>query len=82
MTVVRASDRSAAILAAGLVGILPATEWTRCGNSAEEVIDQARRPVAPQAGCPCYEWGAAAGNAALEKTLSRIRALVRRTNKE
>jgi len=48
----------------------------------KKVIDQARRPVVPQGGCPCYEWGAHGGNPALEKTLSRIRAFVRRTNKE
>ena len=54
MTVVRACDRSTAILAVGPAGILPATGRTRCGDSAQEVIDQARRPVVPQAGCLCY----------------------------
>jgi len=63
----RARDWSAAILAVGPAGILPATGRTRCGESAEEVIDQARRPVAPQAGCLCYEWSAHHGNGALEK---------------
>jgi len=66
MTVARASDRSTAILAVGPAGILSATGRTRC-DSAEEVIDQARRPVAPQAGCMCYEWSAHRGNLALEK---------------
>jgi len=67
MTVARASDRSVAILAAGPAGILPATGRTRRNDFAEEVIDQARRPVAPQAGCPCYEWSAHRGDATLEK---------------
>ena len=67
MTVVRACDRSTAILAVGPAGILPATGRTRCGESAEEIIDQARRPVAPQAGCLCYEWSAHRGNPALGK---------------
>ena len=64
MTVVRACDRSTAILAVGPAGILPAMGRTRCGDSAQEVIDQARRPVVPQVrhgesvpwrtGCVCY----------------------------
>jgi hypothetical protein len=67
MTVVRASDRSAAILAVGPAGILPAMGRTRCGEPGEEVIDQARRPVAPTARMRVLRVERPPCNAALEK---------------